>query len=241
LPDQLAFTVYHSRVMTVFISRELPLDATFLLLLQAEGWQVAGQSLVQLSPLPFSALPAADWAFLSSQNAVRFFFQQMEKESLVWPDLRWAALGEATAKVLAAYAGSLDFVGSGDPKSTAAAFQRLAAGSTVLFPGARHSLQSVQRLLGDTMQGIHLEVYDNRPVADPAQRHESVLVFTSPLNAGAYFSRHSLQPGQQVVAIGATTTATLQKMGITTVITAAAPTEMALASAVLALTNLISS
>lgn len=221
--------------MTAFISRDLSTASEFRRFLVGAGWQVSGYSLVVLTAIPIPAIPAADWIFFSSQHAVEFFFQHFEKEGLVVSNARWAALGAATAKTLRGYTEAVDFCGSGDPVSTAPAFQQVAAGSTVLFPGARHSQQSVQRLLADALAGIHLPVYDNRPVADPALRTERVLVFTSPMNAGAYLNRHALQPEQRVVAIGATTAAALQALGVRLVATAAEPTETALAEAVLAL------
>ncbi len=221
--------------MTAFISRDLSAASEFRRFLVGAGWQVSGRSLVVLTELPMPTVPAADWIFFSSQQAVKFFFQHLEKEDIAMPVVQWAALGAATAKVLGSCIGAVDFCGSGDPVSTAPAFRRVAAGSTVLFPGARHSQQSVQRLLAAALVGIHLEVYDNRPVADPALQTEQVLVFTSPMNAGAYLSRHALRPEQRVVAIGATTAAALQALGIHPVFTAAEPTEAGLARAVLAL------
>lgn len=225
--------------MTAFISRPLTATSAFRRLLVAQGWQVTGRSLVTLSALPFAAVPPADWIFFSSQNAVRFFFQQIENEGITIPTVQWAALGAATAQALKEYVGAVDFIGSGEPISTAIAFQMIAtvaaAGSTVVFPGARHSRQSVQHLLADDVQGIPLEVYDNRPVPDPTPRPESVLVFTSPLNAEAYLTHHLLQPDQQVVAIGETTAAALRGLGVGKVTVATEPTETALAEAVLAL------
>lgn len=221
--------------MTAFISRDLAPNSDFRRLLTGAGWQVSGCSLLELSALPVAAIPPADWIFFSSQHAVRFFFRHLEQAGAATPAVRWAALGGATAKVLETCVGTVDFCGSGDPVTTAAAFRQVAAGSTVLFPGARHSEQSVQRLLGGRITGIHLEVYDNRPVADPPLRSDQVLVFTSPLNAAAYLNRHALQPEQRVVAIGATTAAALQALGIRSVTTASEPTETALAEAVMAL------
>jgi uroporphyrinogen-III synthase len=60
-----------------------------------------------------------------------------------------------------------------------------------------------------------------------------VLVFTSPLNATAYFARHAPQPGQHTVAIGQPTAAALEACGLARVAVAAAPTEAELARAVL--------
>lgn len=225
--------------MTAFITRPLSVTSEFRRLLTAQGWQVTGQSLVTLSALPFNAIPDADWIFFSSQNAVHFFFQQVEKVEMSVPDVQWAALGAATAKTLQEYVGSVDFIGSGEPISTAIAFQMTATAdhksTKILFPGARHSQQSIQRLLADAVEGIHLEVYDNSPVADTALRPEQVLVFTSPMNAEAYLAQHSPQSGQRVVAIGETTAAALRGLGVESVSVALEPTEAALAQAVLVL------
>jgi len=54
-------------------------------------------------------------------------------------------------------------------------------------------------------------------------------VFTSPLNAQAYFARYALLEGQKVVAIGRTTAQAIADLGISNVITAPTPTEEVLA------------
>ena len=105
--------------MTVFISRELSGSSEFKNLLAAAGWQVEGRSLVALAPLPFREMPDCDWIFFSSKNAVRFFSQNIENQNIDLPKSKWAALGQATAKVLAEYVGKVDFVGTGEPKETA--------------------------------------------------------------------------------------------------------------------------
>jgi len=45
--------------MTAFITRDLPDHSEFKSLLTAAGWEVAGQLLVELSPLPFGPVPEA--------------------------------------------------------------------------------------------------------------------------------------------------------------------------------------
>ncbi len=221
--------------MHVFISRAQTPDSEFSRLLRAQGRQVHGQSLVTLHALPFDAVPDCDWIFFASKNAVRFFFRRVQEQSILLPKAKWAALGEATAEALAACVGNIDFTGNGEPESTASAFQMQISESTairVLLPAARHSMQSIAAYLGDSVQIEHLEVYDNQPIADPPERRDNVLVFTSPMNARAYFSHHALLPFQKVVAIGATTAAALRQLGIANVATAAAPNERSLAESV---------
>lgn len=235
--------------MTTFITRTLADDSVFRAILSGAGWTVSGESLVEFSPLPFRDLPAADWIFFTSRNAVRFFFENApggrsddseSSDRLITcrPDVQWAALGEATAKVLAEYVGKVDFTGSGDPLATAEVFRRLPhppEKRRVLFPAARHAKQDLQSALNSDFQCFMFEIYNNRPVADPPFSNAGVLVFTSPMNAEVYFSRHTLQEHQQVVAIGQSTARALKTLGVSEITIAAKPSEQALADAVLRL------
>jgi len=127
-------------------------------------------------------------------------------------------------------------MGNGIPEFSAKVFQTRAFAAPsvcVLFPAARHSMKSIAAYLDDHYQAFYLEVYDNQPIANPAQRNDKVLVFTSPLNARSYFSHYPLLPSQKVVAIGATTAKALHRLGISDIMTAAAPNERSLAEAVI--------
>lgn len=226
--------------MDAFISRPLMPDSDFRSVLRAADWGVFGQSFVVLSPLVFESIPPAEWLFFSSQNAVRFFFKTVEIQKITLPDLQWAALGPSTGRMLESFTGQVDFVGTGEPRSTAQLFRRhfarhkLSPGS-VLFPAARRSRQSVMSLLSLDFQCAQFDIYDNQPLSNPAQRKESVLAFTSPMNAEAYFSQHPLLPKQRVIAIGGTTDRALQQLGIMETTIAAEPSERGLAEAVLSL------
>ena len=228
---------------TVFISRELSESSPFATRLQAAGWMVQGFSLVTLTPLPVGELPEADWIFFASGNAVRFFFGSdnpthrglgTSPETSVG-GVKLAALGPATATELLRYTNYIDFTGTGDPATTADLFRPLAQGQRVLFPAARHSQKSIARLLGDAIYAIHLAIYDNGPMPNPPRLDADVLVFTSPMNAQAYFAQHQLQAHQRVVAIGRTTESALAHLGITGVRVAGEPKELAMADAVLML------
>jgi uroporphyrinogen-III synthase len=225
--------------MTAFISRAIMPDSDFYAVLKAAGWGVSGQSFVTLTPIVFEEVPPCEWLFFSSQNAVRFFFQNLEKQQMPIPDVKWAALGPSTARALEYHRHSADFTGTGEPKGTAQLFRRMAArqpvSGNIVFPAARRSRQSVMTLLQLDFQCIHFDIYDNQPVNNPPQRTENVLAFTSPMNAEAYFSQHALLPGQKVAAIGGTTDRALQALGIRETAIAAEPNEYGLAEAVLTL------
>ena len=217
--------------MIAFISRPLSFDSDFQNLLQRAGWEVQGASLVQLTPLSVSKIPAAEWWFFSSQNAARFFLSGRN----IPPLLRIGALGVATAEAIERQIGRLpDFTGNGDPEDTAKAFYTVAKKQRVIFPGAANSLQSVQQRLEGLVEGIHVNVYDNIPSPNPPDMTDAhALVFTSPLNAKAYFKKYALSPGQKVVAIGASTASALNNLGVEKVQIAAEPNEKALAALLL--------
>jgi uroporphyrinogen-III synthase len=218
---------------TVFISRVLDDSSVFKSLLTERGWTVEGQSLLELTPLPFRELPEADWIFFSSGNAVRFFFDNLKVRQIEIPAVRWAAFGPSTAGILAGFTGKVDFAGTGEPDATAQRFGEIAARSTVLFPDARNARQSVRQLLGPRINSIRIELYDNTPVADPPLRREGVLVFTSPLNARAYFGHHKLLNGQKTVAIGIPTAEALRELGVKEVAVAREASERGLAEVVM--------
>lgn len=224
--------------MTAFISRPLLPDSEFRSVLRAHGWGVFGQSFVMLSAMPFDHIPECDWLFFSSQNAVRFFFQNLEKKHLELPEVQFAALGPSTARVLETFTKRVDFIGTGEPRGSSQLFRWHCARlkkevGPLVFPAARRSRQSVMTLLNLDFKCTHFEIYDNQPIPSPVQRKEYVLAFTSPMNAEAYFSKHPLLPGQCVAAIGGSTDRTLQQLGIKEVAIAAEPTEFGLAEAVL--------
>lgn len=214
---------------SAFITRLLPPHSPFRTALEAAGWQVEGQSLVRLEALPFEVPQGVDWIFFSSKNAVAFFFASPASPA---PPL-WAALGPATAAALAERVQRVDFIGDGDPVRSAEAFLLLAAGQTVLFPAAKHSMESVPQQLGTRIRSLLLPVYGNYPVENPEPRAADVLVFTSPMNAKAYFQANTLRQGQRLVAIGDSTARALAGLGYPNVTVATAPDEAALAQSVL--------
>lgn len=217
----------------VFISRELKADSIFRTRLEAIGAEVIGQSLIEFAPVVFHGIPPCDWIFFYSKKAVCFFFEGLGEKLL--SEIKWAALGRGTAAALSARGITPGFIGTGEPEGVAEAFAIEAAGQRVLFPQARQSRQSVQQLLGDKIQPVSLVVYDNQPRRSFDIPFCRVLVFTSPLNAEAYFGKYTLQPGQSAVAIGETTAATLRRLDVAEVAVAEEPSEEGLAEVVISL------
>jgi uroporphyrinogen-III synthase len=219
-------------VREAFISRMVDAGSVFSGILEDAGWRVEGKPLIRLYPLPISASPEVDWVFFTSRNGVAYFFSGLAEAGLSVPDAKMAALGPAAANQLIAYGYYPTVVGTGEPLSAAEQLLRYASGARILLPGARRRAGKLPRMIARGATVMLLDVYDNKPVEDPVLIRSQVLVFTSPMNAGSYFSRHSLLAGQQVVAIGPTTAEALLQMGVECRM-ASRPDEAGLAEAVL--------
>lgn len=223
--------------MRVFISRDISPDDSLAKALAVHGHSARGWSLVEFEAVPFGRIPIADWVFFYSKNAVKFFFQNIDSERLALPSVSWAAMGDGTAMALEKKLGrEPDFVGDGDPIGTASQFLAKARGQKVLFPKARNSRESIARLLGSSLVGIDLVVYDNRPVEKIHLLEDDVLVFTSPMNAETYFSKHKQRPSQRLVAIGRTTADALENLDLKNITVASEPTEAGLVMTLISLT-----
>lgn len=214
--------------MHVFITRSFRDCPFFHQQLSALGWEVSGLPLIQLSPLPFEIIPAADWIFFSSGNGVRFFFQNLEEKNIRIPIAKWAAIGPATATALAEFVDHVDFTGTGDPDTTVEAFTNQVKKQSVLFLGARNARMDLRNKLSAHTLVRTLDVYDNHPISDPPLSTADVMVFTSPMNAEAYFAVHRPNERQTCVAIGKSTAAALRTFGITELLIPETPTEESL-------------
>jgi len=217
---------------SIFISRELQPDSIFLRRLTAEGFRIYGESLVSFQAISFELEERPNWLFFYSRHAVRFFFNQLEDPK--WLEgIKLAAIGPGTAEQLKHFYPSVDFIGTGEPEAVAAAFGEIAEGELVLFPRARHSRRSIQLLLGERIQAIDIIVYDNLQRRDLDLPICQILVFTSPMNAGAYFQIYPLREGQEVFAIGGVTARRLRELGVKELKVAAEPSEEGLVEVVL--------
>ena len=61
----------------IFISKKLDSSSIFKTKLENAGFEVWGESLLQLELIPFEKIPSVDWIFFYSQNGVQFFFNQI--------------------------------------------------------------------------------------------------------------------------------------------------------------------
>lgn len=101
-----------------------------------------------------------------------------------------------------------------DTSDIAKEFAAIANGSTVLFPGAKESLRTIQKALSAKTRIIDLPVYETVMEEDILPSLAEVLIFTSPSNVEAYFADNLLEPGQKVICIGKSTGKKFDELGV---------------------------
>lgn len=209
---------------SLFISRNLAADSP-ILALKDQGWQVFCQSLLEFEPLvhPKPQEPF-DWVFFSSPKGVTFY-----PETTLAAKHKYACLGPGTGRAFEKrWHQSPDWIGNGEPDETAKKFGKIALGQVVLFPRARQSRRSIQQRLQDHLLGVDWIIYDNRKAKNFSIPKTDLLVFTSPLNADAYYTRYPDRQNLPTIAIGATTARFLTHAGIAKIIIAESTDEHSL-------------
>jgi hydroxymethylbilane synthase len=218
----------------VFITRDLEEDGYFQRSLAAHGFEVSGSSLITTSPIRFTSIPHTDWIFFSSKNAVHYFFQQ---DPQVHPDTKFAVIGPGTEAVLKSFGKQASFTGSGNnTQETGSEFAAVVkSGSSILFPQAKDSLQTIQKKLSFSSRVYDLYVYKTLPREEFECPLSDIAVFTSPSNVEAYFSKYKLSAGQPVISIGPSTARELERQGIRNYILPYTFDEVGLAEAIFSL------
>ncbi len=200
-------------VKKLFISRDERKNDLFKRCLEAHGYNVYAQSLIEIKQVPMRRYVKCDWVFFSSKNAVKHFFDQK-------PDVegsKFAAVGKATADEIRKYGRRAEFIGSSDDtRMTGKKFSALVGRKTILFPQAKVSMKTIQLQLKQE-QIIDVVVYETIKQVSGFRFQVSemdVLAFTSPSNVDTFHEKYKILPGQKVVAMGDATANALKKYGV---------------------------
>lgn len=207
----------------IFISRELKNDSLFHSSFNKKI-SIKAYSLLDFSPIHFSNFPETDFIFFYSQNAVHFFFSQLEKKDI---NTKLCCMGKGTKKVLESLGYSVYFTGAGNPDEIAYSFLDICKNKKVLFPRAKQSKKSIQKRILGEVDVFDLVVYDNQKKNVFPHPNAGVLVFTSPMNVEAYFDLYKYK-NEKLVSIGSTTQQKLYSMGFNDVKKAKENSEAAL-------------
>lgn len=206
-------TSFPAKALNVFISRNEKKDDFFKRCLEANGYHVFSQSLIETKAIPFNKLIKGDWIFFSSKNAVKYFFEQKPNIE----GARIGAVGKASAEEIRKYGKRAEFIGnSDDTRMTGKKFSALVGNKTVLFPQAKKSMKTIQLQLAGGGRLIDLVVYETIKCDDLGLKGAGfeVLVFTSPSNVETFFEKNRISEIQKVVAMGDATANALRRFGI---------------------------
>lgn len=207
----------------IFISRSL--DPSSPIRQIAHQHEIIDESLLRFSALEFE-MPEADWIFFYSRNGVRFFFEQ--GNYALYPYL-WACMSEGTADELSQYVQDISFVGNGNPEDVAASLMNsISPSENICFVRAQISKDSVRELTNRTSD-FSLPIYDNVIADKNPSGNFDILIFTSPMNADAWFEKADHR-GESIISIGPTTAKHLKdRYGIDEVLVAPKPSEKGIA------------
>lgn len=193
---------------SVFISRDPEENDSLQRELSRSGIEVICKSMIELSGISYpKPIPATDWIFFASKNAVRFFFAGQPEIG----SAKLAAVGEGTAQLLKQF-GPVSFTGRHvDTSLTAQDFKNLVGNAVVLFPCSSASLRTIQSAFSPD-RTISLICYET--LEKPAYcGHPDILVFSSPSNAKSYLRLNSILNYQKIIAFGPSTAKALKNLG----------------------------
>ena len=211
LPEKVVAHINGIQKQKVFVTKNFKEHHYLPSALKKLGFEITGQSLIELKEVGFTEIPACDWIFFSSKNAVDFFFKQNPKLQ----NVKFGCISKQTAMELRQHDKRADFIGqSTDTKLIGKQFSALAGNAKVLFPIAKESMQSVQNQLTKKENAINLPVYQTLKHAVSIDAQTNIVVFTSPSNVDAFFEKNKWNPTLKAVAMGEATGKALERKGV---------------------------
>lgn len=217
---------------TVYISRDSKDAVAFGNQLAGTGIKIISEAPICFEGISSNYVPFTDWIFFSSKTAVHYFFSQEIPYSAI---TKFATIGSSTAQALKEFSIQPSFIGNDtSTKITAQDFLIVCRGTSVLFPGAKNGMRSVQLEIGNHAIMHDIAVYETIEKEISPNIQADIHVFTSPSTV-ASFIKQNKNPIHRAVAIGETTAAALKLSGIKEIYTAPFTTEQSLADIVLGL------
>jgi hydroxymethylbilane synthase len=216
--------------VSVLITRDLQDDSFFKKTLEGNGYNVQGISFIETKKVEIEKVPATDWIFFASSNAVEHFFSQHPE---LKPKVKFGVIGKSTELALKKFERNAAFVGSvNDTKVVGKKFAKTVGEETVLFPQAKGGLRTIQQQFSDGSKLTDLVVYETVKKENADMPSAEVVVFTSPSNVESFFIKGKIAEKQKVIAIGESTQKKLKTFGVENCILPASFDEVGLAEAV---------
>jgi hydroxymethylbilane synthase len=230
--NRILHSLLNKQNKTVYISREKEEATAFFNQLEGTGISIIAAAPISFERINSNYAPLTDWIFFSSKTAVNYFFSQEIPYSSI---SKFAAMGSSTAAALTELGITPSFVGNDkNTKTTAQEFLAVCKGTSVLFPGAKNGIRSIQQEIGDNAILHDIAVYQTVQKDISSNIDADIHVFTSPSTVKSFLNQCKV-PIKKAVAIGETTAVALREHDISEVHVAPFTTEQGLADIVLGL------
>ena len=206
----------------LFITRPLAEDSPLLAQLQGEGFDVSGHSMLTFEPVVVEQIEPTEWLFAYSPRGVKFLLGQdklkRDGKRLHGTNgfFKLAAVGEGTANAWLEAGLKVDFIGDGEPVTTASAFAKThcaATKPTVTFLQAANSRRSIERRLGDQVSAQTLSIYRSIINKNAGAPIAEVYYLTSPLSAEAVLTQIDQDHPFDIWCVGSVTAGRVRELG----------------------------
>ena len=206
----------------LFITRPLGPDALLRKQLEQKGFEVSGHSMLHFETIEVAGVEPTEWLFAYSPRGINYLLNQKlfkQKGNLLFLNdkaLKLAAVGAGTAEAWQAAGLSVDFIGDGEPSSTASAFAKTHCAKTsphVTFLQAENSRRSVEKRLERFVRAQRLSIYRsviNQAVTIPIAE---VYYLTSPLSAEAVLRKVDQSRNFDIWCVGSITASHVRELG----------------------------
>jgi len=206
----------------LFITRPLDEEAPLRKQLEQKDFEVSGHSMLQFEAIKLVEFKPTQWLFAYSPRGIGHFLDQKlaeQKDHRLYfknKALRLAAVGPGTAEAWTDAGLTVDFIGNGEPASTASAFAKTHcahAKPSVTFIQAENSRRSVEKRLEGFIYPQRLSTY--RSVINGAANIPLAEVYylTSPLSAEAVLQQIDPSQSFDIWCVGSITAGHVREMG----------------------------
>ncbi len=194
--------------MNIFLSRHISEASCFNALIE-KGHSLLCKSLLDIEFLPVEIDTGAEMIFFYSINGIKSFFDSNEYNN----EVNYGVMGEGSAKCFKDITGKSPlFIGLGRPEEIAEQLLEQVQLKSIHFIKAQQSRDSVMNILSQMNIACTSSVlYNNQTIDQIPSQEFDMLIFTSPLNAKAYFDKRHYDK-EILVAIGATTASALESL-----------------------------
>ncbi len=190
--------------LPIFISSTVAKNSYIANVAQRNDWKLQAQTLLTLTAIEAPIIEDYDAVYFTSKKGVDFFLAQHPTACI---DKVVACFGTETQSHLKKYGIESVIINAKETKELAA-FNRL----KIMFPQAKNSMKTAQKIVASVATSIDLVVYDNQASTDNKVQPHDIALLTSPLNVVAYFEQKIRATAY--IAIGNSTAEALRNQGI---------------------------